>query len=176
MVIKEPAEGERPILFHHLSQPQPGRRDHRGSDFDKIVNFREICEFLRNFWKDRFFFHHMNTFHSIVHQYKTKYKYKYKYKCTQIETQKLRNLLVRYQKSELSPTLNNKYPPAPSSLFAPCCFMGRVERGKYQETLPEAQRTQGIDSISWVNLSARIVQVALLELVANFVTRWRHLN
>ena len=26
------------------------------------------------------------------------------------------------------------------------------------KTLPEAQRTQGIESIAWVNLSARIVQ------------------
>ena len=73
----------------------------------------------------------------------------------------------------------------------------------FEETLPEAQRTQGIDSISRVNLSARIVQnwfqwhlnyfqiwspdgatwisskfdhqKAPLELVANLVTRWQHL-
>ena len=73
------------------------------------------------------------------------------------------------------------------------------------ETLPEAQRTQGIDSISWVNLSARIVQdwfqwhylnwlqiwspdgatwisskfghqMAPLALVQNLVTRSRHLH
>ena len=44
------------------------------------------------------------------------------------------------------------------------------------KTLLEAQRTQGIDSTFWVNLSARIVQDWFLELVANLVTRWRHLN
>ena len=59
-------------------------------------------------------------------------------------------------------------------------------------TLPEAQRTQGIDFITWVNLSARIVQIYFsgttwigckfghqmlpLELVLNLVTRWRHLH
>ena len=58
--------------------------------------------------------------------------------------------------------------------------------------LPEAQRTQGIDFITWVNLSARIVQIdfsgtfwinckfgqqiAPLKLVQNLVTRWRHMH
>ena len=32
-----------------------------------------------------------------------------------------------------------------------------VEAQFYHETLPEAQRTQGIESITWVNLSTRIV-------------------
>ena len=73
------------------------------------------------------------------------------------------------------------------------------------KTLPEAQRTQGIDFISWVNLSPRIVQdwfqwhflnwlqiwspdgatwisskfgyqIAPLAFVTNLVTRWRHLH
>ena len=75
----------------------------------------------------------------------------------------------------------------------------------FRKTLPEAQRTQSIDSISWENLSARIVQdwfqwhylnklqiwspdgatwitskfghqIALLALVPNLVTRSHHLH
>ena len=57
-----------------------------------------------------------------------------------------------------------------------------------QKTLPEAQRTQGIDFITWVNLSARTVQdwfqwhylnchqMAPHALVQNLVTRWHHLH
>ena len=74
-----------------------------------------------------------------------------------------------------------------------------------KKTLPEAQLTQGVESITWVNLSTRIVwnwfqwnflnwlqfchQMALLALVANFATvcttcilipnlttRWRQLH
>ena len=37
---------------------------------------------------------------------------------TNTKSEKLRNLLVRYQKSELPPTLNNKYPPAPQSPYS----------------------------------------------------------
>ena len=73
--------------------------------------------------------------------------------------------------------------------------------GKVKKTLPEAQRTQGIDSKTWVNLSARIVQnwfqclylnwwqvwplvfdykfdhlVALLASATNLVTRECHLH
>ena len=46
------------------------------------------------------------------------------------------------------------------------------------KTLPEAQRTQSIESTTWVNLSARRVQnwfhVVFLGLVSNLATRWRH--
>ena len=73
--------------------------------------------------------------------------------------------------------------------------------GPVKKTLPEAQRTQGIDSKTWVNLSARIVQnwfqclylnwwqvwplvfdykfghlVALLASATNLVTRECHLH
>ena len=47
------------------------------------------------------------------------------------------------------------------------------------ETLPEAQRTQGIESILSKSLnknSLKLISVKLLELVANLATRWRHLH
>ena len=45
------------------------------------------------------------------------------------------------------------------------------------KTLPEAQRTQGIDSITWIILSAnsKLISVVLLELVISLATRWQHL-
>ena len=81
----------------------------------------------------------------------------------------------------------------------------QAEKRRNVKTLPEAQRTQGIDSISWINLSARIVQdwfqwhclnwlqiwspygatwisskfghqIAPVALVQNLVTRWCHLH
>ena len=79
------------------------------------------------------------------------------------------------------------------------------EKWPQHKTLPKAQRTQGIDSISWVNILARIVQdwfqwhylnwlqiwslddancirskfcqqMAPLALVQNLVTRWSHFH
>ena len=47
----------------------------------------------------------------------------------------------------------------------------------FNKTLPEAQRTQGIDSITWIILSAnsKLISVVLLELVISLATRWQHL-
>ena len=41
-----------------------------------------------------------------------------------------------------------------------------------KKTLPEAQRTQGIDSITWVNLSARILQNWFRQYYLNCLQVW----
>ena len=104
---------------------------------------------------------------------------------------------------------NDKIYPELISNQVHTCPLGPISCGWLlkikHKTLPEAQRTQGIDSISWVNLSARIVQdwfqlhylnwlqiwwpdgttlisskfghqIAPLALVQNLVIRWSHLN
>ena len=43
----------------------------------------------------------------------------------------------------------------------------------YIKTLPEAQRTQKIDSVTWIKFSNTMTPLAL---VTNFATRWRHLH
>ena len=55
---------------------------------------------------------------------------------------------------------------------------------KYEKTLPEAQRTQGIDSLTWAISPAEnnatcigsigIGQLYVVPLVQNLTTRWRH--
>ena len=65
---------------------------------------------------------------------------------------KLGASIIIYNHDEITVTWENL-------VLAPHCITDNLNRiiATYK-TLPEAQRTQGIDSISWVNHSARIVQ------------------